>query len=81
VKPLSCQELVELVTDYLDGTLSRRDRRRFESHIAGCGNCTRYLEQFRQTIAVAGTLHETDVDATARDELLTHFANWKRERT
>jgi len=80
VNALSCQELVELVTEYLDGTLSRRDRRRFESHIAGCGNCTRYLEQFRRTIAAMGTLRESDVDADMRDELLTQFANWKRER-
>jgi len=79
-KPLSCRELVELVTEYLDDTLSRRDRTRFEEHIAGCGNCTLYLAQFRETIKLTGALREQDVAPEARDALLTHFADWTRER-
>jgi anti-sigma factor RsiW len=79
-KKLTCQELVELVTDYLDGALSRRDRARFEAHLADCEHCTEYVEQFRKTIAMTGTLREEDVDAAARDALLEHFAGWKRER-
>ena len=55
-KPLNCQELVELVTDYFEGALSRRDRKRFDAHIAGCEHCTLYIEQLRQTIAWIGTL-------------------------
>jgi anti-sigma factor RsiW len=47
---LACQEVVELVTDYLEGTLSRSGRRRFEAHIATCEHCTEYLEQMRATI-------------------------------
>jgi hypothetical protein len=54
--PLKCQELVELVTDYFEGALSRRDRKRFDAHIAGCEHCTLYIEQLRQTIALIGTL-------------------------
>jgi anti-sigma factor RsiW len=77
---LTCQELVELVTDYLEGTLARRDREAFDVHIAGCTNCRRYLEQFRQTIALTGTLRETDVSPEAADALLAHFAEWKRNR-
>jgi anti-sigma factor RsiW len=54
--PLKCQELVELVTDYFEGALSRRDRKRFDTHIAACEHCTLYIEQLRQTIALIGTL-------------------------
>ena len=79
-KSLTCQELVELVTDYFDGTLSRRDREAFEAHIAGCANCSVYVEQFRQTIELTGTLRESDVSAEAADALLAHFAEWKRGR-
>jgi anti-sigma factor RsiW len=78
-KPLNCQELVELVTDYLEGALSRRDRKRFDTHIAACPHCTLYLEQLRQTIALTGTLREEDVSPDARDALLVQFAQWKSE--
>jgi anti-sigma factor RsiW len=78
---LTCVELVELVTDYLDGALSRRDRARFEAHIEACGNCTEYLEQFRRTIELTGTLREEDVEPAARDALLAQFAEWRRDRT
>jgi anti-sigma factor RsiW len=77
-KKLVCRELVELVTDYLDGNLSRRDRARFDAHIAGCTNCTRYLEQFRETIRLTGALRESDVSPEAEAELLAQFAAWKR---
>ena len=78
VEALSCQEVVELVTDYLEGTLSRRDRARFDAHIAGCTNCTRYLEQFRETIRLTGTLLESDVSPEAEATLLAQFEAWKR---
>jgi anti-sigma factor RsiW len=55
---LTCRELVELVTDYLERILRQQDRARFEAHIAGCANCTRYLEQFRETIRLTGTLRD-----------------------
>jgi anti-sigma factor RsiW len=74
---LACRELVELVTEYLDGSLSRRDRARFDAHIAGCPNCTAYLEQFRETIRLTGTLRLEDVEPAARDELLDAFRGWK----
>lgn len=78
-RALTCRELVELVTDYLDGALPRAERARFEAHIAACGNCSEYLEQFKQTIAVAGTLREDDVDPAAREALLAQFAEWRNE--
>lgn len=74
---LTCKELVELVTEYLEGELSRRDRKRFEQHISGCTNCTRYVAQFRETIRLTGTLREEDISKAARDELLAVFTGWK----
>ena len=55
-KDLVCQQAVELVTDYLEGALSRRDRRRFEAHLRACPNCTAYLEQIRMTIRLTGAI-------------------------
>lgn len=80
-KGLSCQELVELVTTYLDGAMTRRERRRFESHIGDCPNCRTYLEQIRQTIEATGSITEETIDPAARDELLSVFRDWKHERT
>jgi len=73
---MSCRELVTLVTEYLEGTLAARDRRRFERHIRGCDGCTTYLEQMRQTIRLAGTLSEDDLTPRAREELLAAFRDW-----
>jgi hypothetical protein len=73
---VSCQELVELVTDYFEGTLSWRQKRRFEKHIAGCQWCSRYLEQMRTTIRVVGRLDEGSISPQARDALLGEFRNW-----
>ena len=73
----TCRELVELVTDYLEGMLSRRDRKRFEKHIGACGNCHEYVHQFQQTIRLTGTLRETDVSPEAANALLAQFSAWK----
>ena len=79
-KPLACQELVEIVTAYFDGAMSRRDRKRFEAHISGCENCSTYVEQMRQTIEATGSLSEEQIDPAARDELLAVFREWKTAR-
>ena len=76
-KPIPCREMVELVTDYLEGALSRRERRRFERHIAGCDGCTAYLDQMRQTLRVVGSLSEETIPADARDALLHAFRDWR----
>jgi anti-sigma factor RsiW len=76
---LSCHELVELVTDYLDGALERRARARFEAHIRACRDCTAYLEQIRTTIRLTGRLRADDLDPVARDALLHAFRAWKRD--
>ena len=77
VEDLSCQELVELVTDYLEGALPPPERARFEAHIAGCTGCDRYLAQMRTTIALAGATPglEQRPDVTG---LLAAFRGWKR---
>ena len=74
---LSCRELVELVTDYVEGALDRRTRSRFERHISGCPHCTAYLEQIRETIRLTGMLREDQLEPQARDELLAAFRTWK----
>jgi hypothetical protein len=79
-RELVCKELVELVTEYLEGTLSSTDRARFETHIAGCGPCHRYLEQMRLTIATLGRLSEADVPLDGMKVLLEAFRGWKAGR-
>ena len=79
-KPLACQELVEIVTAYFDGAMSRRDRKRFEEHISACENCSTYVEQMRQTIEATGTLREDQIDPAAREELLAVFREWNAAR-
>jgi len=61
---LVCQEVVELVTDYLEGALSPAEHRRFEEHLAGCPHCTEYLAQMRETIRLAGRLADCSVVQT-----------------
>jgi anti-sigma factor RsiW len=77
VMELSCRELVELVTDYLEGALEAGDRRRFEQHIAGCDGCTRYLAQLQQTIRITGMLTPEDLSSEAEDTLLRAFRGWR----
>ena len=77
---LACQEMVELVTDYLEGALSAQDHARFERHIAGCEDCTTYLEQMRVTVRVLGRLPHETMPEEARDALLSAFREWKEER-
>jgi len=75
---LACQELVELVTDYLEGRLTPRERRRFEAHLAQCRGCRAYLEQMRRTIGALGTLTEESIEPAAKERLLGVFRDWKR---
>ena len=78
VETFSCQELVELVTDWLEGALDGRDRRRFEEHLAACSGCASYVEQLRATIEVAGTLTTRDLSPEAENTLLQAFRDWHR---
>jgi anti-sigma factor RsiW len=80
-REMACQELVELVTAYFDGSLSRADRRRFRAHISGCDHCTAYVEQMRLVIQGTGRLTEDDIDPAARGELLDAFRGWNEGRS
>ncbi|HEX8102597.1 MAG TPA: zf-HC2 domain-containing protein [Solirubrobacteraceae bacterium] len=72
-QPLVCQEFVEFVTAYLDGSLSRRDRRRVEKHLGACDGCTAYLESFRVTVDALGELPAEPVEPHVREHLLAAF--------
>jgi anti-sigma factor RsiW len=75
---MTCEEFVELVTAYVEGTLSEDDRRAFDEHLALCPGCDRYLEQFRATIDLLGELPEEELSAPGRERLLAAFAEWRR---
>jgi anti-sigma factor RsiW len=75
---LTCIELVELVTDYLEGNLDGDDRARVERHLAGCDGCTAYIDQMRVTIAVVGKIEVDDLSEAAKSELLHAFRGWTR---
>ena len=77
---LSCREMVELVTDYLEDALPGTERARFEAHIAGCDGCTAYLEQMRATIALTGRLTEEQIPPGALEALLREFRDWREGR-
>ncbi|HEV8623984.1 MAG TPA: zf-HC2 domain-containing protein [Acidimicrobiia bacterium] len=79
-RPLTCQQVVELVTEYLDGVMEPRRRARFEAHLAGCDGCTNYLEQFRTTVAVVGRLDAGDVPEPVMSDLLSAFRHWADDR-
>ena len=78
---MDCNELVELVTDYLEGRLTEADRERFDAHLAECEGCVNYVEQMRATVAVTGTLREDDLPPGAADVLLARFRDWRRSRS
>jgi anti-sigma factor RsiW len=77
VTELTCKELVEIVTDYLEDRLPPGDRRRFEQHLARCEGCRNYLDQMRETISLAGGLEEDTIPAPMRERLLRAFRDWR----
>jgi anti-sigma factor RsiW len=76
---LVCQQVVELVTDYLEGALPRSQRRRLEAHLAGCEHCTEYLAQMRATIELTGRLRAEDLSPEMRDEFTSIYRRWRAE--
>ena len=76
---LTCQELVELVTEYLDGSLAPGERDRFEQHVILCDGCAFHLDQMRTTIAVTGSLTEDSLTPAAQESLLSVFRDWKAD--
>ncbi len=75
---LTCIELVELVTEYVEERLDGRQVARFEAHIAGCDGCRTYLEQMRETIAALGHLPEESISDEARERMIAAFTGWRR---
>ncbi len=73
---LACRELVEIITNYLEGALSDADRTRFEAHLARCQGCRRYVEQMRATIAAAGRITPNDLGPESRERLRNLFRGW-----
>jgi anti-sigma factor RsiW len=78
---LSCRELVQLVTDYLEGVLRAAERDRFEQHVASCRGCAAYLQQMRALVRASGRTAIGAVPPEPPPELLRAFAAWKAERT
>ena len=79
-RDLACQQAVELVTGYLEGTLSRAARRRFEAHLSGCPHCTEYLAQMRETIKLTGQFAPEDLTPPMRAEFTDLYRRWRSEQ-
>lgn len=77
---MSCKELVEVVTDYLEGAMPASDRARFAAHLDACPCCVTYLEQLRQTIDALGELREESLSEETRGQLLQAFRGWAEAR-
>jgi len=75
--PLVCREAVELMSDYVEGALSRKDRRLLERHLADCPHCTEYLAQLRLTIAASGSAGPEDLEPEALDEIVELFRRFR----
>jgi predicted anti-sigma-YlaC factor YlaD len=74
---MPCQELVEVVSDYLEGALAEPDRQRFDEHLAECAACGDYLEQMRRTIATVGRVEADQLSEELRRGLLQSFRDWR----
>lgn len=75
-EPMSCNELVELVTAYLDGSLDPTARSRFDMHLLDCDGCESYLQQFQATINTLGKIGNEHLDAEFRSKLMAAFRDW-----
>ena len=78
-REVACRQAVDLMTDYLEGALSPRDRDRFEAHLAECDHCVEYLAQIRATIAVAGHVEPDDLSEEALEELVGLYRSWRSD--
>ncbi len=78
---LTCKEVTEAVTDYLEGNLGFVEWMRFQMHLGLCQGCRRYLRQMRLTLRTLGTLPMGPIPLAVRDELLQRFRTWKADRT
>ena len=74
---MTCQELVEVVTDYLEGALPAPDRVRLDAHLAECPYCETYIAQIRQTIDAVGELSIEMISRERQEQLLEAFRGWR----
>ena len=74
----SCRQVVDLVTDYVDGALPSSERLAFEQHVAICPPCRAYFAQMRAVVRVAGSLREDHLPEPVRENLRNAFRDWKR---
>ena len=75
----SCQEMIEVVTNYLDDAQAPDERQRFERHLSRCAGCNTYLDQIRETIRQTGMVpDEESLPPALREEIVAQFRNWKR---
>lgn len=81
VTPLTCRDMVELVTAYREGALSAAEHRQFEEHMADCPPCWRYVEQIDLTVRAAGGITQEVEDGPMTQALLQIFRDWKAART
>ncbi len=77
---ITCQEVVELVTEYLEGALSPDDADLFEQHLNFCDGCHAYVDQMRATVAAVGRVREEDLPPDSREPLLAAFRDWKQRK-
>jgi anti-sigma factor RsiW len=75
---LSCQEFVELVTDYFDGALDADTTARFDEHRALCPGCETYLQQMRETVSRLGEIPVETLSEEMRSTLLSAFRDVRR---
>lgn len=78
-REVTCAQVVELVTAYLENRLSPDEAERVEEHLAFCDGCSTYVAQMHATIAAAGTLRADDLPADLQDRLVEAFRAWRRE--
>jgi anti-sigma factor (TIGR02949 family) len=76
-RELTCAEVVEVITDYLERRMPAHDRERFEEHLAFCDGCSVYLDQMRLTIAATGRLRIEDIPAALEERLVAAFRAWR----
>jgi anti-sigma factor RsiW len=74
---MACRELVEVVSEYIEGRMSETDRARFDAHLEECPYCVEYVEQMRQTIEALGEVPPDSISAQTRKELLQAFRGWR----
>jgi anti-sigma factor RsiW len=77
-RALTCRELTEVVTDYLEGVLPAEERARFDAHLESCEGCVNYVSQMRQTIRAVGEINADEVEASVPDDVLAAFRAWRR---